>query len=58
MVHKEGDTFWYHECPHSNKKVYLPIGMKCPDCVLNEMDSLERAKLEQARYLNNIEGND
>ena len=45
MVHKEGDTLWYHECPHSNKKVYLPIGMKCPDCVLNEMDSLEKGKL-------------
>lgn len=58
MVHKEGDTFWYHECPHTDKKVYLPVSMKCPDCVLESMDNVEKARLEQARYLNNIEGKD
>ena len=58
MTHTEGDTFWYHTCPITDKVTFLPIGMKCPDCVLDEMDSLEKAKLEQARYLNNIEGND
>jgi hypothetical protein len=57
-MHKEGDTFWYHICKYTDKKSYLPIGMNCPDCVLNEMNSLDRAKLEQAEYLNNIEGND
>jgi|TARA_B110000259_G_scaffold31116_1_gene34008 hypothetical protein len=58
MQKKEGDTFWYHECPHSNKRVYLPIGMKCPDCVMENMDFLERSKIQQQEYLNNIEGND
>ena len=42
MVHKEGDTFWYHECPHTDKKVYLPVSMKCPDCVLGEMDKANK----------------
>ena len=58
MTYKEGDTFWYHECPHANKKVYLPVGMKCPDCVLESMSTTEKARVQQQRYLNEVEGND
>ena len=50
MVHKEGDTFWYHECKYTEKRVYLPIGMKCPDCVLENMSSQDKAKMQQQRY--------
>ena len=35
---EETDTFWYHECPHTGKKVYLPVDWKCPDCVLANMN--------------------
>jgi len=55
---KEGDTFWYHECPHTEKKVYLPIDWKCPDCVLEAMSETDKAKMQQQRYLNEIEGTD
>tara|TARA_X000001036_G_scaffold364638_1_gene348881 strand:+ start:436 stop:609 length:174 start_codon:yes stop_codon:yes gene_type:complete len=55
---KEGDTFWYHECKYTEKRVYLPIGMKCPDCVLENMSSQDKAKMQQQRYLNEIEGTD
>tara|TARA_Y100000996_G_C22199943_1_gene510839 strand:- start:276 stop:449 length:174 start_codon:yes stop_codon:yes gene_type:complete len=55
---KDGDTFWYHECPHTGRKVYLPIGMKCPDCVLESMSDMDKVKMQQERYLNEIEGTD
>jgi len=55
---KEGDTFWYHECPHTDKRAYLPVGMKCPDCVLEAMSSTERASVQMREYLNEIEGTD
>jgi len=55
---KEGDTFWYHECPHTDKRAYLPVGMKCPDCVLADMNPTERASVQMKRYLNEIEGAD
>tara|TARA_R100000742_G_C4249844_1_gene68282 strand:- start:454 stop:630 length:177 start_codon:yes stop_codon:yes gene_type:complete len=58
MAKKEGDTFWYHECPHTDKKVYLPVDMKCPDCVLADMNPTERASVQMKRYLNEIEGTD
>ena len=54
----EGDPFWYHECPHTDKKVYLPVDMKCPDCVLADMNPTERALVQMKRYLNEIEGTD
>ena len=57
-MYKDGDTFWYHDCPHTDKKVYLPIGMKCPDCTLEAMTYTERAKIQQQIYLNEIEGKD
>ena len=57
MAH-EGDTFWYHECPHTDRKVYLPVGMKCPDCVLADMNDIDKARMQQQRYLNEIEGTD
>jgi len=57
-MHEEGDTFWYHKCPVNKKVTFLPIGMKCPDCVLNEMDCKQKAILQQERYKNEIEGKD
>ena len=57
-MYKDGDTFWYHDCPHTDKKVYLPIGMKCPDCTLEAMTYMERTKIQQQIYLNEIEGKD
>mgnify|MGYP001178934768 FL=1 len=54
----EGDTFWYHNCPHTDKKVYLPVGMKCPDCVLEAMSPTEKASVQMKEYLNEIEGTD
>ena len=55
---KEGDTFWYHECPHTDRKIYLPMDMKCPDCVLESMSDMDKVKVLQERYLNEIEGTD
>tara|TARA_Y100000361_G_C10873990_1_gene195692 strand:- start:257 stop:430 length:174 start_codon:yes stop_codon:yes gene_type:complete len=55
---KDGDTFWYHECPHTGRKVYLPMDMKCPDCVLESMSDMDKVKVQQERYLNEIEGTD
>ena len=55
---KEGDTFWYHECPHTDRKIYLPMDMKCPDCVLENMSDMDKVKVQQERYLNEIEGTD
>ena len=55
-MYKEGDTFWYHECPHTDKTAYLPVGEKCPDCALEAMENIERAIVQQQRYLNEIEG--
>jgi hypothetical protein len=42
MTYKEGDTFWYHKCPVTNKTTFLPVGMKCPECVLGEMDTANK----------------
>jgi hypothetical protein len=42
MTHTEGDTFWYHTCPITDKVTFLPIGMKCPECVLDEMDTANK----------------
>ena len=58
MTYKEGDTFWYHKCPVTNKTTFLPVGMKCPDCVLESMSTTEKARVQQQRYLNEVEGND
>ena len=55
---KDGDTFWYHECPDTGRKVYLPMDMKCPDCVLESMSDMDKVKVQQERYLNEIEGTD
>ena len=55
---KDGDTFWYHEGPHTGRKVYLPMDMKCPDCVLESMSDMDKVKVQQERYLNEIEGTD
>jgi len=58
MTHEEGDTFWYHKCPVTSKTTFLPVGMKCPECILDEMDTLQKATLQQAEYKNDIEGTD
>ena len=55
---RDGDTFWYHECPHTDRKVYLPIDMKCPDCVLENMSEMDKVKEQPKQYLNDIEGTD
>ena len=57
-MYKDGDTFWYHDCPHTDKKVYLPIGMKRPNFTLEAITYMERAKIQQQIYLNEIEGKD
>ena len=47
MTHNEGDTFWYHTCPITNKVTFLPIGMKCPECVLDEMGTATKKVQEK-----------
>ena len=56
MVHKEGDTFWYHECPQMAYPRYIPVGEKCPACAFAALPLIDKAKIRQSEYLNEIEG--
>jgi hypothetical protein len=56
---KDGDTFWYHICNvanYSKKPTYLPTGTKCPDCDWANKPVLEKAKIRQAEYLDELKG--
>jgi hypothetical protein len=56
MKPKNGETFWYHECSHWEYPRYIPTGQKCPACEFASLDQVEKAKIRQSEYLNEIEG--
>jgi hypothetical protein len=53
---KDGDTFWYHECPQMAYPRYIPVGEKCPACAFAALPPIDKAKIRQSEYLNEIEG--
>jgi len=56
MVNKEGDTFWYHVCPITNRMTYIPIGKACHDCWWEGLSSTEKAKIRQEEYREELKG--
>ena len=56
MKPQEGDTFWYHICPVTNRMNYVPIGAECPDCKWSTMSVVDKAKIRQAEYKDELKG--
>ena len=54
MEYNDGDTFWYHVCPVTNRMTYIPTGKKCPDC---EQVKIRRTK-EYNEYLDELQKGD
>ena len=56
MKPKDGETFWYHECPETGYHRYVPIGKECPACLWAALSNTDKAKVRQSEYLNEIQG--
>ena len=54
---KDGDTFWYHECPYSNTNRYIRVGVKCEICEWEELSISEKAKVRQREHIERMEQN-
>ena len=52
---KNGDTFWYHECPHNGTNRYIRIGEKCATCEWEQKSQNEKAKIRQHEYRERME---
>ena len=52
--YNDGDTFWYHVCPVTNRMTYIPTGKKCPEC---EQVKIRRAK-EYNEYIDELQKGD